>query len=66
METSVKYKVKSKGLNTTDKHPPVSAKLSPKIDKIVRSLPNRSDFIRAAIAEKLEREGLLSETTFSN
>jgi hypothetical protein len=29
------------------------------IDAVVRSLPNRSAFIRAAIAEKLERDGLL-------
>ena len=50
---------KSRGLGVTDKSPPVSVKLAPDIDKIVRSLPNRSEFLREAIAEKLEKEGLL-------
>jgi hypothetical protein len=31
------------------------------IDAVVRSLPNRSALIRAAIAEKLERDGLLNQ-----
>jgi len=30
--------------------------LPPGIDTLVRSLPNRSDFIRQAVVEKLERE----------
>ena len=30
--------------------------LPPGIDALVRSLPNRSDFIRLAVVEKLERE----------
>ena len=53
-------KFKGKGLGTTDKQSPVSVKLSPEIDSIVRSLPNRSEFLREAIAEKLRKEGLLA------
>jgi metal-responsive CopG/Arc/MetJ family transcriptional regulator len=35
------------------------ARIPVHIDAVVRSLPNRSAFIRAAITEKLERDGLL-------
>ncbi|MGK7895051.1 MAG: ribbon-helix-helix domain-containing protein [Xenococcus sp. (in: cyanobacteria)] len=51
---------KGTGMGVTHKQPPVSVKLPPEIDKIVRSLPNRSDYIRQAIIEKLDREGLLN------
>ena len=51
---------KGKGMGVTHKQAPVSVKLPPEIDKVVRSLPNRSEFIRQAIAEKLEKDGLLS------
>lgn len=51
---------KGKGMGVTHKQAPVSVKLPPEIDKIVRSLPNRSEYIRQAIAEKLEKDGLLS------
>lgn len=52
---------KNTGLNTTDKHPPVSVKLPPELDKVIRSLPNRSQFLREAIAEKAVREGLIED-----
>jgi Arc/MetJ-type ribon-helix-helix transcriptional regulator len=45
-----------KGLGISHKQKPVSVMLPPGIDALVRSLPNRSDFIRQAIVEKLERE----------
>ncbi len=51
---------KGKGMGVTHKQPPVSVKLPPEIDAIVRSLPNRSEYIRQAIAEKLKKDGLLS------
>ena len=54
------HKFKGKGLGTSDKQSPVSVKLPPEIDSIVRSLPNRSEFLREAIAEKLRKEGLLA------
>ena len=59
-QKSQDYKFKGKGLGTSDKQSPVSVKLSPEIDSIVRSLPNRSEFLREAIAEKLRKEGLLA------
>lgn len=49
---------KGKGLKTTNKQTPVSVKLPPELDRIVKSLPNRSEFIREAIAEKIARENL--------
>ena len=51
---------KGKGIGVTHKQKPVSVMLPHEIDKVVRSLPNRSEFIRQAIAEKLEKDGLLS------
>ena len=35
---------------------PISVRLSVEIDEKVRSLPNRTEWLREAIAEKLERE----------
>ena len=51
---------KGKGIGVTHKQKPVSVMLSKEIDTIVRSLPNRSEYIRQAIAEKLKKDGLLS------
>ena len=53
---------KGTGMGVTHKQPPVCVKLPPEIDKIVRSLPNRSEYIRQAIIEKLDREGLLTSS----
>jgi hypothetical protein len=60
MSTPMQDKLKGygKGLGTNHETPPISVKFSPKVDEYLRSLPNRSDFIRQAIIEKLEREGL--------
>ena len=57
-EASARLISQSKGLGITHKQAPVSVMLPPKIDTIVRAMPNRSDFIREAISEKLEREKL--------
>jgi hypothetical protein len=51
---------KGSGVGIKHKTPPVSVKLPPEMDALVRSLPNQSEFIRAAIAEKLEREGMMN------
>lgn len=51
---------KSKGVGVTHKHKPVSVMLPSEVDVVVRSMPNRSEYIRKAIAEKLIRDGLLS------
>lgn len=51
-----KTRFKGKGLGVKHKQRPVSVMLPEDIDTIVRSMPNRSEFIRQAIIEKLERE----------
>jgi hypothetical protein len=52
---------KNTGLGTTANQTPVAVKLPPHIDEIVKALPNRSNFIREAIREKLIRDGLLPD-----
>jgi hypothetical protein len=51
---------KGAGLGIGHSHSPICALLPPELDALVRSLPNRSAFIREAIAEKLEREGMMN------
>lgn len=47
----------NKGLGTRHgESKPVSVLLPPDLDQFVRSLPNRSAWIREAIKEKIERE----------
>jgi len=46
----------SAGVGTKSKQAPISVMLPADMDVIVRSLPNRSEWVRAAIAEKLARE----------
>ncbi len=48
----------SKGLGIKHKQKPVSLLLPPELDEFVRSLPSgkRSEWLRAAVAEKYERE----------
>lgn len=47
-----------KGLGTKHGQKPVSVMLPPELDSWVRSLDNRSEWIRQAILEKYEREHL--------
>lgn len=35
---------------------PISVKLTPEVDKFVRSLPNRTEWLRKAITEAYERD----------
>ncbi len=51
----------SLGVGTKNHQKPVSVMLPEDLDKIVRAQENRSDFIRQAIREKVEREGLYQE-----
>ena len=51
-----KTRFKGKGVGVKHKQRPVSVMLPEDIDTIVRAMPNRSEFIRQAIIEKLERE----------
>jgi|GEM_PF-1952363 len=57
---SKKHLFKGKGMGTSHKQSPVSVKLPPELDAVIRSLPNRSEYIREAIAEKLAKDGLIS------
>ena len=60
---SIKTRFTGKGLGTNRTQKPVAAILPPQVDEIVRSIPDRSEFIRQAIIEKLEREGLLPKAS---
>ena len=50
------YEFKPTGVGVKHKTKPVSVMLPPELDKFVRSLPNRSEFIREAIAEKMAKQ----------
>lgn len=56
---STRFKGKGVGLKSGQK--PVSTTLPNKYDEYVRSLNERSEFIRQAVIEKIEREGLLEK-----
>ncbi len=58
-KSNEKTRFKQRGVGSAKRQPPVSVLLSAEIDQIVRNLPNRSEFLREAIREKLERENLL-------
>jgi hypothetical protein len=47
-----------RGVGVKNKTKPVSVLLPDDLDEVVRSMENRSEFIRQAIAEKLERDKL--------
>ena len=51
-----KTRFKSKGVGTKNKQKPISVMLPEDIDQSIRAMPNRSEFIRQAIVEKLNRE----------
>jgi hypothetical protein len=50
---------KGKGLGIGHSSRPICVLLQPELDALVRSLPERSAFVREAIVEKLEREGMV-------
>ncbi|WP_017715132.1 hypothetical protein [Kamptonema formosum] len=50
------HKFQSLGVGLRYKQKPVSVMLPPELDNRIRALPNRSEFIRQAIAEKFARE----------
>lgn len=49
-------KFESSGVGVLWKQRPVCVMLPPDLDAYVRSLPNRSEWLRQAIKEKMERE----------
>ena len=50
-----RFKLKSTSLEPLAESP-IAVRLSVDLDKAVRSLPNRTEWLREAIAEKLERD----------
>lgn len=48
-----------KGLGIPHGQPPIPVKYPPEIDQVLRSLNNRSDYIRQAVIEKLEADKLI-------
>ena len=46
----------NRGLGTKSDTRPVAVKLPPEMDEYVRALPNKSEWLREAIREKIERE----------
>jgi len=49
-------RLNDKGLGTKHNQKPISVMLSPELDAWVRSLPNRSEWIREAIRKQYEHE----------
>ncbi len=56
-----KTRFKKTNLGRKPKQQPVGVMLPADIDEIVRAMPNRSEFLRSAIIEKLERMKLEEE-----
>lgn len=48
-----------RGLGTTHDHKPICVKFPPTIDTLLRAMESRSDYIRAAVEERLKRDRLL-------
>ena len=50
----------SKGLGTKHNSKAIGVKFPPHIDEILRSLSNKSDYVRKAVIRQLIEDGLLS------
>lgn len=61
IRADVLTRFEGKGIGTKSGQKPISVMLPLEVDAIVRSLPNRSDFIRQAVIEKLDRDGIATE-----
>lgn len=53
------FEGEGKGLK--NKLQPMPVRFPEEIDAILRAMPKRQDFIRAAVLEKMQREGLLGD-----
>jgi predicted GNAT superfamily acetyltransferase len=54
--TQTDTQFKGKGIGTSSNSKPVCVMLPPDLDEFVRGLPDRSQWLREAIREKIERE----------
>lgn len=52
-------KFKGHGLGTKKDTRPISAKFSPDVDAFLRSLADRSAYIRQAVEEKMRKDGVI-------
>ncbi len=52
---------KGRGLGTRHKQAPLSVLVHHEMDQYVRAKPSKSDWLREAISEKIEREGWILE-----
>lgn len=53
-------RIQGTGLGTKESIPPLTVRVPPDIDAIIRSLPDRSQRLRKWIIEGLEKDGLLN------
>ena len=60
MSNKEKTQFKSQGVGVKSKTTPVSVMLPPQLEILIKSMPNRSEYIRKAIANQLEQDGFLS------
>lgn len=61
-QSSYLTRFQSQGKGTKAGQKPISVLLPVEIDAIVRAMDNRSEFVRQAVIEKLQREDLLSSS----
>ena len=54
-----KTRFEGQGMGSKSKQPPICAIFPADVDKILRSLPNRSEYIRDAVIDKMKRDKLI-------
>lgn len=51
---------KEQGVGSKSKQPPISVIFPADVDKILRSLPNRSEYIRDAVINQMKIDGFIN------
>ncbi|MBH8566729.1 hypothetical protein I8748_32035 [Nostoc sp. CENA67] len=54
-------KFQDTGLGTTNRQQPISTKYPPEVDRVLRKMSDKSDFIRKAVIKELIAQGKLDE-----
>ncbi|TBR56850.1 hypothetical protein B4U84_27950 [Westiellopsis prolifica IICB1] len=54
-----KTRFKKQGIGSKSKQPPICAIFPADVDKILRDLPNRSEYIRDAVINQMRKDGLI-------
>ena len=65
-KTTAAYPFPSDGKGLIFKDQPIGVRFPPAISNHLRGLNNTQDFVRAAVAEKLERDGIDIEVATTN